>query len=152
MAYFNILQKKWHSITYLKGFKNAYLSPKLQRALRGARALEPVFDSLGAAPLHWNQKQLHWNQKQRQWSLDQLQLSLEKGPVESGEGSSGAWNSYIGTSGSSSGAQISCSGACSSSIPHICHFWYTTAFFRPVKSPPKKYVNSRQKLLRDKTA
>ena len=51
MAYFNILQKKWHSITYLKGFKNAYLSPKLQRALRGARALEPVYDSLGATPL-----------------------------------------------------------------------------------------------------
>ena len=37
-------------------------------------------------------------------------------------------------------------------IPHICHFLYTNAFSRPVKSTPKKCVNSRQKLLRDKTA
>ena len=29
-------------------------------------------------------------------------------------------------------------------IPDICHFLYTNAFFRPVKSPPKKCVNSRQ--------
>ena len=38
------------------------------------------------------------------------------------------------------------------SITHICNFLYTNAFFRPVKSTPKKCVNSRQKLLRDKTA
>ena len=37
-------------------------------------------------------------------------------------------------------------------IPHICHFWYATKFFRPVKGTPKKCVNSRQKLHRDKTA
>ena len=37
-------------------------------------------------------------------------------------------------------------------IPHICHFWYATIFFRPVKGTPKKCVNSRQKLPRDKTA
>ena len=37
-------------------------------------------------------------------------------------------------------------------IPHICHFWYTTIFFRPVKGTPKKCVKSRQKLPRDKTA
>ena len=36
------------------------------------------------------------------------------------------------------------------SIPEICHFWYATIFFRPVKSTPKKCVNSRQKLPRDK--
>ena len=36
-------------------------------------------------------------------------------------------------------------------IPHICHFWYATKFFRPVKGTPKKCVNSRQKLHRDKT-
>ena len=36
--------------------------------------------------------------------------------------------------------------------PFICHFWYTIAIFRPVKSPPKKCVNLRQILLRDKTA
>ena len=37
-------------------------------------------------------------------------------------------------------------------IPHICHFWYATKFFRPVKGTPKKCVNLRQKLHRDKTA
>ena len=35
-------------------------------------------------------------------------------------------------------------------IPHICHFWYATRFFRPVKGTPKKCVNSRQKLPRNK--
>ena len=37
-------------------------------------------------------------------------------------------------------------------IPHNCHFWYATTFFRPVKGTPKKCVNLRQKLSRDKTA
>ena len=37
-------------------------------------------------------------------------------------------------------------------IPHICHFWYATIIFRPVKGTPKKCVNSRQKFPRDKTA
>ena len=37
-------------------------------------------------------------------------------------------------------------------IPDICHFWYTTIFSRPVKGTPKKCVNLRQKLSRDKTA
>ena len=37
-------------------------------------------------------------------------------------------------------------------IPHICHFWYATKFFRPVKAMPKKFVNSRQKMHRDKKA
>ena len=40
----------------------------------------------------------------------------------------------------------------SSTIPHICHFWYATIFIRPVKGTPKKCVNSRQILHRDKTA
>ena len=31
-------------------------------------------------------------------------------------------------------------------IPHICHFWYATIYFRPVKGTPKKCVNSRQKM------
>ena len=37
-------------------------------------------------------------------------------------------------------------------IPHICHFWYATIFFKPVKGTPKKCVNSRQKLPCNKTA
>ena len=37
-------------------------------------------------------------------------------------------------------------------IPHNCHFWYTTIFFRPVKGTPKKCGNSLQKMSRDKTA
>ena len=37
-------------------------------------------------------------------------------------------------------------------IPHICHFWYATIFFRLVKGTPKKCVNSRRKLPRNKTA
>ena len=37
-------------------------------------------------------------------------------------------------------------------IPDICHFWYATIIFRPVKGTPKKCVNSRQKFPRDKTA
>ena len=48
---FQNFAEKWHSITNSKGVKNVYLSPKLQRDLRGARALEPVYDSLGAASL-----------------------------------------------------------------------------------------------------
>ena len=36
-------------------------------------------------------------------------------------------------------------------IPDICHFWYATIFSRPVKGTPKKCVNLRQKLSRDKT-
>ena len=36
-------------------------------------------------------------------------------------------------------------------IPHICHFLYTTAFVRPVKSPPK-VRKFETKLPRDKTA
>ena len=35
-------------------------------------------------------------------------------------------------------------------IPHICHFLYTTAFVRPVNSPPKKCVNFRQNCLATK--
>ena len=36
-------------------------------------------------------------------------------------------------------------------IPHICHFWYATIFFRPVKGTLKKCVSLRQKLHHDKT-
>ena len=35
-------------------------------------------------------------------------------------------------------------------IPHNCHFWYATTFFRPVKGTSKKCVNSRQNCLATK--
>ena len=36
------------------------------------------------------------------------------------------------------------------SIPHNCHFWYATTFFRPVKGTPKKCLNLRQNCLSTK--
>ena len=39
-----------------------------------------------------------------------------------------------------------------SDIPDICPFWYATILFGLQKSTPKKCVNLRQKLPRDKTA
>ena len=56
----------------------AYLYPKLPEDLRGARALEPVCDSVGAAPLE----------------PEAAAVEPEATPVESGERSRGAWT-YI---------------------------------------------------------
>ena len=61
---------------------------------------------------------------------------MESGPtpVESGKGSSGAWNSYIGASVSSGGAQISCSGACSS-YSRACVLTPLDKGFSPLETP-----------------
>ena len=49
-------------------------------------------------------------------------------------------------------AAVAAVAADAADIPDICHFWYATIIFRPIKGTPKKCVNSRQKFPRDKTA